>query len=295
MKYTVKNTLLMFAIACSVMVHSTLLMLDFVQPKPLRLQSDPALEVILVHAKQDKKPLKADALAQANLEGGAPTGSEKAGAPLSEPPMQASQRRISELEQKQQQLLAQIKNDSAIKLPKMEEKNQLKKPATPDNPTPVTPPVPLPVPTNQRPTVSKMAAEITQTIESQSKRPRKTFITVNTQEVGYAMYYKALQKRIEQVGTFNFPQKDGKKLYGKLMVYIPVFQDGTIYQKDGGARIEVSSGIPELDQAALDIVRRAAPFGRFPSNMRATDQDDLWVIVTRFNFTREQGLETELR
>ncbi|MDB5755264.1 MAG: energy transducer TonB, partial [Massilia sp.] len=97
------------------------------------------------------------------------------------------------------------------------------------------------------------------------------------------------------VGTLNFPQLDGRKLYGDLVLYIPIFQDGTIYLKDGGVRVEKSSGNPALDKAALAIVRRAAPFGKFPPNMLSSDKDDLWVIITRFRFTREERLESSLR
>jgi protein TonB len=109
------------------------------------------------------------------------------------------------------------------------------------------------------------------------------------------MYYSQLQKRIENIGTLNFPQQNGKKLYGELVIYIPVFQDGTIYDKEGGPRVERPSGNPALDEAALRIVRRAAPFGRFPENMRTTGKDDVWEIITRFKFTRDDAVQTELR
>ncbi len=142
--------------------------------------------------------------------------------------------------------------------------------------------------------IARQAAEISQTIDDQNKRPRKTFITPSTQEVGYAMYYKTMQKRIEDIGTLNFPQQNGRKLYGELVVQIPVFQDGSIYMKEGGAQVKISSGNPALDAAALAIVRRAAPFGRFPPNMLSNDKDDLWVITTRFKFTREERMETNL-
>jgi protein TonB len=143
--------------------------------------------------------------------------------------------------------------------------------------------------------IARMTAEITQRISDENKRPKKTFISPSTREVGYAMYYKAMQKRVEEVGTLDFPQQNGKKLYGELVVYIPIFQDGTLYDKEGGPRIERSSGNAALDKAALAIVRRAAPFGKFPANMRSTDKDDLWIVVTRFKFTREEKLQAELR
>ena len=109
------------------------------------------------------------------------------------------------------------------------------------------------------------------------------------------MYYKKFQERIERIGTLNFPQKNGQKLYGELIVTIPIFQDGSIYEKEGGPRVDQSSGNPALDSAALRIVRRSAPFGHFPKKMRSNDKDDLWIVVTRFKFTREQALETELK
>jgi protein TonB len=146
-----------------------------------------------------------------------------------------------------------------------------------------------------RAAIARQEAEITQRISDESKRPKKTFISPSTRGVGYAMYYKAMQKRVEEVGTLSFPQHNGQKLYGELVMYIPVFQDGSIYEKEGGPRIERSSGNRALDQAALGIVRRAAPFGKFPANMRSSDKDDLWIVITTFTFTREGKLQAELR
>jgi protein TonB len=161
-------------------------------------------------------------------------------------------------------------------------------------------PADIPVPngtdaTDTAKELARMEAEINKSIEDYNKRPKKTQITPSTREVGYAMYYSALQKKIEKLGTLNFPQRDGTKLYGELVVYIPVFHDGAIYEKEGGPRIEKSSGNPALDNAALNIVRRAAPFGRFPANMRSSGKDDVWEIITRFRFTRDDGVEAQLR
>jgi protein TonB len=108
------------------------------------------------------------------------------------------------------------------------------------------------------------------------------------------MYYKQFQRKVEEIGTLNFPQKNGRKLYGELVLQIPIFQDGTLYMKEGGIKVQTSSGNPALDEAAINIVRRASPFGKFPPNMLSSDKDDLWVIITRFKFTREQRLEADL-
>ncbi len=47
-----------------------------------------------------------------------------------------------------------------------------------------------------------------------------------------------------------------------------------------------------LDQAALAIVRRAAPFGRFPQGTIGDGKTHVWEIITRFRFTRDEVLET---
>ena len=61
----------MIALATSVAAHAVLLAIRFVAPDALRFEpADPGLEVILVNAKHAKAPTKAEALAQANLEGG---------------------------------------------------------------------------------------------------------------------------------------------------------------------------------------------------------------------------------
>jgi len=289
-KYFHTLSSLTIAVIVSVAVHAALLAVRFAAPDMFVLKpADPGLEVILVNAKHAKKPVKADALAQANLDGGGNADAGRSKSPLPDmrrsetgDSVKATQRRIAELEQTQENLLTTTKK-SLYTAKAVTEK---------DTPDPARTGADL---MESSKVLARAAAEIDQRIEDENKRPRKTFITPSTQEVGYAMYYKAMQKRVEEIGTLNFPQRDGRKMYGELIVYIPIFQDGTIYQKDGGVRIEKSSGNPELDKAALAIVRRAAPFGKFPPKMLSSDKDDLWVIITRFKFTRDDKLQSDLR
>ncbi|WP_322402911.1 TonB family protein [Massilia luteola] len=280
----------MIAIACSVLAHASLLAIRFAAPDAFRLQpADPGLEVILVNAKHARAPVKADALAQANLDGGGNADAGRAQSPLPDlrkidngDSIKAVQRRIAELEQQQKSVLTKMRQSQFNRAPLADQDKPDPSRTGADN-------------LDSTRAIARMTAEITQRIADENKRPKKTFISPSTREVGYAMYYKAMQKRVEEVGTLNFPQQNGKKLYGELVVYIPIFQDGTLYEKEGGPRIERSSGNPALDKAALSIVRRAAPFGKFPANMRSTDKDDLWIVVTRFKFTREEKLQAELR
>jgi protein TonB len=287
-----QNPILAFAIAVSVLLHGGLLLVRFAPPEAFRFKpADPGLEVILVNAKHTRKPVKPQALAQANLDGGGNADAGRAKSPLPDlnkveegDSLQTANRRIAELEERTRQMLAQTTRKTPFTTSRIAEKEKLRE-NVPDG-------------SDKDETTKALAlaeAEISKRIELYNQRPKKTQITPSTQQVEYAMYYATLQKRIENMGTMNFPQQNGKKLYGELVVYIPVFHDGTIYEKEGGPRVERSSNVPDLDKAALRIVRRAAPYGKFPDNMRSTGKDDVWEIITRFKFTRDDALEAELR
>ncbi|OGS94017.1 MAG: energy transducer TonB [Gallionellales bacterium RBG_16_56_9] len=293
MKVLPENRLLGFAIAFSVVAHGVLLAVHFTAPTlPRQKPFDPGLEVILVNARHDKKPLKAEALAQANLDGG---GNAERGRAKSLLPdlrksedgddVKKSRRRIAQLEQEQNKLLHSLAANTSLVRPTAAPARPQESLALPNASDEI----------DSAQAITRMEAEIAKNIEDYNKRPKKTQITPSTREVGYAMYYKALQERIERIGTLNFPQQNGRKLYGELVLYIPIYQDGHLYLRDGGPRVERSSGNPALDRAALRIVSRAAPFGRFPPNMRSAGKDDVWEVITRFNFTREEGLKAELR
>ncbi|RJG04578.1 TonB C-terminal domain-containing protein [Noviherbaspirillum sedimenti] len=293
MKSLSQNLPLTIAVTVSVALHVALLAVRFTAPEAFKFKpADPGLEVILVNAKHDKKPLKAQALAQANLDGGGNADAGRASSPLPDlhktedgESAKAAKRRIVELEEQQRKLLDQMKKKSAVTIPHVAETVKPREMPQLDGADLL----------DSARMIARQEAEINRRIQDENSRPRKTRISPSTQEVGYAMYYDGVKRRIENIGTLNFPQKDGKKLYGELVISIPIFQDGSIYEKEGGPQVEHSSGNPVLDEAAKRIVRRAAPFARFPKNMRSTDKDDIWIVYTRFKFTREEALETELR
>ena len=279
----------MIALAVSVAAHAALLAVRFAAPDTFRQRpADPGLEVILVNAKHDRAPAKADALAQANLDGGGSADVGRAKSPLPDlrknedgDSIKALQRRIAALEQLQQDVVTRARTSSFTAPPVTEKEKPDPTRTGEDN-----------LDTSRA--FARSVAEISERIEEENRRPKRTQITPSTREAGYALYYKAMQKKIEEVGTLNFPQQAGKKLYGELVVYIPVYQDGTLYLKDGGPKVERSSGNAALDKAALDIVRRSAPYGAFPANMRTKGKDDLWEVFTRFQFTREDSLRATL-
>ena len=134
----------------------------------------------------------------------------------------------------------------------------------------------------------ELLAEIEKRINEENARPKKRYISPATREEVYALYYDALRRKIEERGTRDFPEYQGRKLYGELTMNVTVDASGRVVD----AEIVKPSKSRLLDQRALAIVRAASPFGAFTAAMRANA--DQLVVTSRFRFTREDGLETTL-
>src|SRR5206468_8186716 len=105
----------------------------------------------------------------------------------------------------------------------------------------------------------QLLAEIEKRINEENERPKKRYISPATREEVYALYYDQLRRKIEQRGTRNFPENQGKKLYGELTMVISVDADGRILDTE----IVRGSGNKVLDRRAVAIVHAASPYGRF--------------------------------
>ncbi len=270
-----------WALALSVAVHALLLTIRFVDPEGFeRFFADTPLDVVLVNARSNEPPPKAQALAQAQLSGGGDAAAGRATSPLPSADETSSgnaaedaRRRVERLQQEQQRLLAQLRRDAAMVLARLPGEG-----GTPEQRAE----------REQQLLRLKQLAEIDQRIQQQNERPRRRYVSPATREVPYAMYYDAMRLRIERRGTEDFPQVQGRKLYGELTVEITVDAVGRVVD----ARVVGPSGTRALDERALAIVRAAAPFGAFSAEMRR--QADLIVVTARFRFTRDDGVEATL-
>jgi protein TonB len=92
-------------------------------------------------------------------------------------------------------------------------------------------------------------------------------VTANTRSSGVALYLDAWRHRIERIGTANYPLDAVRRaaLTGSPVVEVRVAADGRLVD----AVVVRSSGHIVLDQAALNILRLAAPFDPFPPEVAA--------------------------
>ena len=277
-----KLSTLQLALIVSVGVHAALLTLRIVDPASFnRIFEDTPLEVILVNSRAGEPPEKAQAIAQAALAGGGDALTGRATSPL--PPSalietgesnEESHKRIEQLQETQQQLLAQIRRELAI-LPAPDPQRDQGNPEEKAQ-------------EEHRRQLIQLLAEIEKRINEENARPKKRYISPATREEVYALYYDQLRRKIEQRGTRNFPESQGRKLYGELTMNVTVDAEGRVVDTE----VVRPSDSKILDRRAVAIVRAAAPFGPFNAAMRR--RADQLVITSKFKFTREEGLETTL-
>jgi protein TonB len=274
---------LQIALVISLGVHAALLTVRIVDPEGFnRVFQDTPLEVILVNTRSGERPEKAQAIAQANLAGGGDAERGRATSPL--PPSaqveigdadEEQRRRMEDLQRQQQQLLALLRQElAALRQPDPQRAEE----GTPSEREHEQ---------RYRQAVQQLA-EIEKRINAQNARPRKRFVSPATREEVYAIYYDGLRRKIEDRGTRNFPEHNGRKLYGELVMNIIIDARGQVVDTE----IVRSSGTRVLDSRAAAIVRASAPFGVFTQAMQR-DADQL-VVTSRFRFTREDGFEASM-
>lgn len=89
---------------------------------------------------------------------------------------------------------------------------------------------------------------------------RELLVTASTRESDVAVYLDAWKRKVERVGTLNFPnQARRRSMSGSPVVEVALSSDGRL----ADVRVRRSSGHSELDQAAVEILRLAAPFEPF--------------------------------
>lgn len=277
---------LWLALAASLLLHGLLLSVHFSFPDPSRAFEDQALDIILVNSRSARKPSDAQALAQARLDGGGNTEQEhRVTTPLPPAPrhqdgqdLEQSQRRIKELEARQQQLAAQSRSRTVVA------------------PTPLKEAQPEPAPSisgrdlaHSALAMARLEGAIDKELNEYNKRPRKKFIGTRADEYRFAQYVEEWRAKIERVGTLNYPEAAKGKLYGTLVLTVTIKSDGTVASVD----INRSSGHKILDDAARRIVSMAAPFADFPPAIR--HDTDFLVITRSWRFTRRDSLETKAR
>ena len=275
------------AVGISLLIHLALMFGITVKlPDLSPPAAQPPLEVTLVNARSQARPQKADALAQANLDGGGNTNARRrAKSPLPVPredkqgaQLALAQKQVEQLERQARQLMTQARSKPTVaaapETPQPKEEQQV----VPDAADIVS----------RGLEIARLEAQIARDLDSYQQRPRRRFIGARTQEFRFARYIEDWRVKVERVGEVNYPQAARSQgIYGSLVVTVSIKADGTL------DRVEInrSSGQRILDAAALRIVQLAAPYAPFPADI-AKDTDIISITRT-WIFTRSDQFVTE--
>lgn len=297
------------------LLHAVVIVAVKFEPPELKVFRDktPALDVVLVNAKTETKPEKADALAQANLDRGGNTEDErraKTALPASrdkpseirvkpaeqtreankqtelDAEAERKRQRVAELEKQAEALMTQARAKKAIET---EPTLRAEQPQTESGQAPEA--VSRTLDRAQLATaiadMARLEAQIAKQQDEYQKRPKRRFIGARTQEYRFATYVEAWRQKVERVGNLNYPEAaKEQKIYGQLRMTVSINADGSIESLE----INQSSGHPVLDNAARRIVELAAPYSPFPDNIRK--DTDILSITRTWTFTREDSLAT---
>jgi len=117
--------------------------------------------------------------------------------------------------------------------------------------------------------------------------PRQLVISADTRESNIAAYVDNWKRRIETVGNDYFPELgDLDGLSGAPTVEVSIEASGQLVE----VIIRRSSGSKVLDQATLDILRRASPFDPFPEEIRA--EYDQLIFAYKWQFAERMVPKT---
>lgn len=284
------NRRFQISLASSILLHIVVLALvTFTMPDKSAVENNRPMEVVLVNAKSKARPVKADVKAQSNLDGGGNTDADRrAKSPLpvlrNDPhssDVVATQKRVEQLEQEMRRLMAQNKSSIHVQAGQSQTAPQTQ-------PQPNVPVAPSESDIQRSLNIQRLEAAIAKQWEAYQKRPRRQSIGARAEEYRFARYVEDWRVKIERVGELNYPQAArDQKIYGSLLLIVSIKSDGRVENIE----LRRSSGHKVLDQAAINIVKLAAPYAPFPPDI-AKDTDVIDISRT-WRFTNTDQLQTE--
>lgn len=248
----------------------------------------PGLEVTLVQSKTDKKIEDADFLAQANQEGGG--DSEEISRPTAPVEPVVATGEAGDVSQFVPETVIPSSADpqgmQIITADSSKDKIDADT-SDPDIETDFDKMTPIQLLSRSK-EIAKLSAEIDQSRKSYASKPRKAFTSARTKEYRFASYEESWRKKIERIGTLNFPDEARRnKLSGSLRMSVTIDKSGNIKN----ITINNYSGHKVLDDAAVRVVKMAAPFPKLPDDI-TKDFDEI-VIIRTWQFLPGNKLKTE--
>lgn len=239
------------------------------------------MEITLSQFEDEVDPEEADFLAQTSQQG---SGSEEEAREMTTPqpaefneseiaPVQPVERSVTKPTPHEQEQVVETaaRSDRAVAKPEREEK--------PEEDLPVKEKKSL---MERSLEIASLEARLDAQRQAYAKKPRVLRVTAaSTLRSSNAWYVQNWVSKVTRVGNINYPNEARRAgIYGTLRMLVSLRKDGTIKE----VAILESSGSTVLDDAAIRIVRMAAPFAPFPAEMK--EQTDELEIIRTWSFQR---------
>jgi len=132
--------------------------------------------------------------------------------------------------------------------------------------------------------IASIEARLDAELRENARAPRVRRLTsVSATRTVDAYYLQAWRRKVESIGNLNYPDEARRRqLYGNLRMLVSITPDGALKE----VRVLESSGHKVLDDAAVRIVRLAAPYAPFPEEMRANT--DVLEIIRTWQFRKNR-------
>jgi len=234
--------------------------------------STPTLDITVVNPSKTLPPEEYDYLAEASQDGAGNT--EEKVKPQQQMVEQAPPVAATESKPETAQLLTQASSDRKTKKARDTSEQQSEQTTAAEL-------------INRSMEMLTLNQQINQSLQAYSKAPQSKFISARTKEVKYASYMRDWVSKVERVGELNYPDAARReKLSGKLIVQVALYPDGSVRE----ITIRKPSGHKILDDAAVRIVKLAAPFAPFPEDIRK--ETDILYITRTWVFTSGNRLQS---
>ncbi|AMR65490.1 energy transducer TonB [Aquipseudomonas alcaligenes] len=276
-----------FTLFVATLLHLALILgVSFTLAKPGQISK--TLEITLSTFKSDEKPKEADFLAQDNQQGSGTLEHKAAPKTTEQAPFQDS--KVNKVTPAAAPQPTQRKEAVATKTALTTSKPQPQKAPTKqkeEEPQPDAQQAPIFDTTQLSAEIASLEAQLAQEQQLYAKRPKiHRLNAASTMRDKGAWYKDEWRKKVERVGNLNYPEEARRqRIYGSLRMLVSINRDGTLYE----VQVLESSGQQVLDQAALRIVRLAAPFAPFTGDL--ADIDRLEIIRT-WRFERGDRLSS---
>ena len=268
-----------FTLFMALAVHAMIVLGITFAPEAPR-SSAQTMEITLSQFEDEQAPEKADFLAQTSQQG---SGTEEQAQEMTTPqPAEVSQPDVAQVqpepasttepEPAQERQVVQTEAPSRREVAQPRERTE-----------PVQEPVRKKKSLMERSLeIASLEARLDAQQKAYARKPRVMRVTAaSTLKSTNAWYVQNWISKVTRVGNINYPTEARRAgIYGTLRMLVSLRKDGTIKE----VAVLQSSGSSVLDDAAIRIVRMAAPFAPFPDAMG--DKVDELEIIRTWSFQR---------